>query len=135
MAAILAPSPHHPAPPRRPDLRLVPGGRPAAPDHRPAASPYLRRRLVALVGATRLWSGLRAGARTLLAPLAEPAPAGPVAGATTGGEAVVVAPGDTLWSIARRAQPTGDIRPLVDRLAAAHGSTPLVPGERITIPR
>lgn len=46
----------------------------------------------------------------------------------------VVAPGDTLWSIARRAQPTGDIRPLVDAMAAQRRGRPLQVGERIEVP-
>ena len=46
----------------------------------------------------------------------------------------VVRPGDTLWSIARRLQPTGDIRPLVDALAASRQGRPLQVGERITKP-
>ena len=35
----------------------------------------------------------------------------------TAGQVVIVKPGDTLWSIARKMQPTGDVRPLVDRIA------------------
>lgn len=46
----------------------------------------------------------------------------------------VAAPGDTLWSIARRAQPTGDIRPLVDAMAAQRRGRPLQVGERIEVP-
>jgi LysM repeat protein len=46
----------------------------------------------------------------------------------------VVAPGDTLWSIARRLQPTGDVRPLVDALAASRHGRPLQPGEPIVMP-
>lgn len=46
----------------------------------------------------------------------------------------VVAPGDTLWSIARRLQPEGDVRPVVDALAAARGGRPLQVGERIVLP-
>jgi hypothetical protein len=46
----------------------------------------------------------------------------------------LVGPGDTLWSIARELQPTGDVRPLVDALAAARGGRPLQVGERITLP-
>ena len=53
----------------------------------------------------------------------------PVARAT-----YVVRSGDTLWSIARRIQPTGDVRPLVDQLAAERDGRPLQPGERITVP-
>ncbi len=45
----------------------------------------------------------------------------------------VVAPGDTLWSIARKAQPTGDIRPLVDAMVAARRGRPLEVGERVEV--
>lgn len=132
MAAILAPSPHHPlVGDRRPDLRLVPGG--ARPDLAPT---YRRRRVVAGLLAVLVVAGLLSGSRALLAPLAEPASAGPVApaSATAGSGSVVVRPGDTLWTIARRAQPRGDIRPLVDQLVAAHGSSSLRPGDTIAVP-
>lgn len=46
---------------------------------------------------------------------------------------IVVQSGDTLTSIARRLQPTGDVSGLVDRLAAIHGPAVLQPGERIRI--
>jgi hypothetical protein len=46
----------------------------------------------------------------------------------------VVRPGDTLWSIALAVDPKGDVRPLVDRLAAAVGTTSLYPGETIPLP-
>jgi hypothetical protein len=133
MAAILAPSPHHPiGGARRPELHVLPGGA----GDRPARSvvPYGRRRAVALLLATLLVTGLAYGARAALAPLVEPAPAGPSAAATSGDPTVVVQPGDTVWSIARRARPTGEVRPLVDQLVAAHGPAPLEPGERISIP-
>jgi len=45
----------------------------------------------------------------------------------------VVRPGDTLWSIARDLVPQGDIRPVVDRLAAARGDLPLQPGESVVL--
>jgi hypothetical protein len=46
----------------------------------------------------------------------------------------IVHPGDTLWSIAQAIEPHGDVRPLVDRLAAeVHGSD-LYPGQTIAIP-
>ena len=45
----------------------------------------------------------------------------------------VVQPGDTLWTLARRVQPEGDIRPLVARLQAARGAGPLLPGERVRL--
>ena len=53
----------------------------------------------------------------------------PVAKAT-----YVVRPGDTLWTIARRIQPAGDVRPLVDALASERDGKPLQPGERIVVP-
>ena len=46
----------------------------------------------------------------------------------------VVAPGDTLWSIARALQPEGDVRPVVDALAAARQGRPLEVGETIVLP-
>ena len=45
----------------------------------------------------------------------------------------IVQPGDTLWSIARRAQPSGDIRPLVNALAAQRHGQPLQVGETIDV--
>jgi LysM repeat protein len=46
----------------------------------------------------------------------------------------VVQPGETLWSIARQLQPTGDVRPLVRKLLASVGSPDLVVGQRVTLP-
>ena len=46
----------------------------------------------------------------------------------------VVQPGDTLWSIARRLQPEGDVRPLVDQLVDLNGGTDLAIGQRLPIP-
>ena len=65
------------------------------------------------------------------------------AGATAGSAATaarqaasgyVVQPGDTLWSIARRLQPDGDVRPLVDQLVDLNGGTDLAVGQRLPIP-
>ena len=47
---------------------------------------------------------------------------------------VIVQPGDTLWSIARRVQPTGDVRPLVARIAAQRDGRALQVGETIVLP-
>jgi hypothetical protein len=55
-----------------------------------------------------------------------------VAAAASGG--YVVHPGDTLWSIARRLQPHGDVRPLVDELVARNGGSELTVGQRLPIP-
>lgn len=46
----------------------------------------------------------------------------------------VVQPGDTLWSIARRLDPAGDERPMVDRLASRLHGASIYPGEVIQIP-
>ena len=46
----------------------------------------------------------------------------------------VVQPGDTLWAIARRLQPTGDVRPLVARLAAQRHGQPLEVGQSVSLP-
>lgn len=66
------------------------------------------------------------------------APAPPAATAqpagSNAGPSVVVHRGDTLWSIARRLQPTGDVRPLVDRLVAARGTAAVSPGDRVAVP-
>ena len=45
----------------------------------------------------------------------------------------VVQPGDTLWQIARQMQPTGDVRPLVDRWAKARHGRPLQVGEALVV--
>jgi hypothetical protein len=47
-------------------------------------------------------------------------------------ETVVVEPGDTLWSIARRLAPDSDPRDVVDALVQARGTTALLPGETLT---
>lgn len=46
----------------------------------------------------------------------------------------LVQPGDTLWSMARSLQPSGDLRPLVDRLARHTAGGPLRAGQRIPLP-
>ncbi len=45
-----------------------------------------------------------------------------------------VQPGDSLWTIAQRADPNGDPRPVVAQLAQQTGSYTVVPGERIVVP-
>ena len=66
-------------------------------------------------------------------PLATPGPV--LAGAAvTPGAPYVVQPGDTLWSIAQRLDPTGDPRVVVAQLETQVGSDTLQPGERIRLP-
>jgi type IV secretory pathway protease TraF len=105
-----------------------------------SAATYRRRRLAALVVVVGLaiaaWTALGALGGVLTAPVRS-APHGaeglrgpnPVGGATV----VDVAPGDTLWSIARRLQPEGDPRPLVDRLAASNGGAVVRAGDRLVV--
>jgi hypothetical protein len=45
-----------------------------------------------------------------------------------------VRPGDTLWTIAERVDPSADPRPIVAQLSAQTGSDTVVPGERIILP-
>jgi hypothetical protein len=48
-------------------------------------------------------------------------------------ERIVVQPGDSLWSIARRIAPHSDPRGVVDRLAAELGTSDLQAGEMISV--
>ena len=122
--------------PVRPDLRVVAGGRVRRAAH-PMAVVYRRRRLAALVIAVVLlaapvvaaWmvaGGPRGGPQP--APGAVSAPA-----LAPTGRAYVVQPGDTLWTIARRLKPDGDIRAMVDRLVARNGSAVLRPGQTVRL--
>lgn len=106
---------------------------------RPTSAVYLRRRvfvaalvLAALVAAGLLFGALGGGPLTASeagSPEVVTLPLETVSASTH-----VVAPGDTLWSIARQLQPEGDVRPLVDALAAARSGRPLQVGERIRLP-
>jgi predicted Zn-dependent protease len=51
-----------------------------------------------------------------------------------GSEIVLVQPGQTLWTIARGLQPSGDVRPLVDELAALNGGATLEAGQNLVLP-
>ena len=128
--------------PARPPLQVIPGGRRAARDYaasrrtanRLHPAVYRRRRLgVALAVVTALLVAYLAltGLRALTADAASAPSGGPVAAAAPVGSAYVVQPGDTLWSIARTLQPSGDVRALVDRLADRVGSGPLVVGQSV----
>jgi LysM repeat protein len=152
MAAVITiptRSPHHDPRPRRepvrPPLTVIPGGRRAAreyaarqrPAHRLHPAVYRRRRLGLVVGlVTAVVVGYLAltGLRVLTADAAPSAPATTaVAGAPAAGSVYVVHPGDTLWSIARSLQPSGDVRSLVDRLADRAGPGPLQAGQSLRI--
>jgi hypothetical protein len=95
---------------------------------------YWRRRAVALI----MFAGLVIALVTLAArlgrePLIASEPTSPRV-QLVGRRTHVVAPGDTLWTIARAIQPEGDVRPLVQHLAARRRGAPLQVGERIPLP-
>jgi hypothetical protein len=139
MAAIIEPRRLPSRPPARPALRLV-----SAHDGRPVEAPldlgftaaHLAGAVAALVLAMVLALAIGNGAFARLAPAPAGATAAATSSATASGDttAITVEAGDTLWSIARRAQPTGDVRPLVDQLLASYGSNALQPGQQIAIP-
>ena len=140
MAAIIEPRrlPLRPAP--RPALRLVTAhdGRPVdAPVDLGLTSAHLAAAVAAIVAALVLALAIGNGAFARLVPdppTSRPAVASAPAAASMAGATVTVEAGDTLWSIARRVQPTGDVRPLVDRLTAAYGSAPLQVGQEVVVP-
>ena len=133
MAAIAYPQPRHTDRRRNAPLRLV-----EAPlrRRRPSRAVYRRRRLLALfliVGVVLLaratFGWLGGGPLTASEPISSGSRPAPTAGAT-----YVVQPGDSLWTLARRIQPEGDVRDLVNRLAAARDGAPLSAGERVRMP-
>ena len=123
--------PPGPGVPPRPTLRVLAGGR--APERLVQQALYRRRRLVAvgllaLVVVAALLLASAAVART-----AGDGTPSPVAGTSVPGVRVV-APGDTLWSIARGIDPDGDVRLVVDRLVDLNGRAPLAVGQRLQLP-
>ncbi len=131
MAAVLQLEPRFVdpvAPVRR--LRLIEPDRQSRP--RPARSHqravYRRRRvLAALVGLGLVLAIVRAGATLGGSSLATPERLPHV-------QQVVVAPGDTLWSIAQRAVPGHDVRPVVDAMVRALGTSTVIEGQTIAVP-
>src|SRR4051812_31796716 len=115
MAAVAYPIPHDRRVPPQRALRLVPQS-----ERRRVSRPlpprtYARRRAAAVLLVT---GGLLPGRAGLgfLGGGPPPAPE-PLSTATpAAARSVVVQPGDTLWSIARRLQPEGDVRVTVQRL-------------------
>ena len=117
----LAPSPHR-RPPGRPALRLV----------GPPPPTFWHRRVAVLLVALVLVAGFGLVLRAAGGSITHEPPAAPANPSVPAGD-YVVQPGDTVWSVARRVQPDGDVRPLVDRVVAARGGDGLAVGEVIHI--
>ena len=131
----------------RPELRLVQGGRRRhAGNRRPAeaaglaptprvaprrVSPEVRRRrtLLALLGLGLVMLALPLGGSGGTSHIT-----GSASAATATGGSYTVRPGDSLWSIAERLDPSGDPRPIVNKLAAELGTYQVIPGEQLTLP-
>ena len=124
-AALLEPfpidpvRPHHPAGPHR---------QPRPRSARRAAPAVFRRRrlLAALAGLGLVLTVARAGAALEGSSLATPERLPHV-------RSVVVEPGDSLWSVARRLAPERDPRIVVDAMVDARGTTTVSPGETIAL--
>jgi hypothetical protein len=99
------------------------------PRRQPAAV-YTRRRLAVLGLVALVLAGalLLAELTARFTAAGEPAPLRPVAEV-----AVVVQPGDTVWSIATDLARGGDPRPIVDAIADANGGAALEAGQRLVL--
>ena len=99
-----------------------------------APSVYRRRRIAAIVVVALLVFCIALVGSELLGRLSGTPGSTPV-GAVGREVGYVVRPGDTLWEISLRLNPPGrDIRPFVDRLIDAAGTSVLQPGQRIVLP-
>lgn len=123
LATVPWPAAEEPGPAGPPELRLVEGTGNSAPAVR------RRRLLLAVIAVLSV---------ALALPLSGTGGRSHATGSAPAGNGhpfeYTVRPGDTLWSIATRADPTGDPRPLVAELAAQVGSDTVVPGERLVVP-
>ena len=121
---------------RRPIAAVHPlagGARPATrPLSRPVSPSTYRRRQALAAGAVAVASAVASVVLGSLGGGSLAAPERPLS--LIAGQVYEVQPGDTFWAIARTLDPTGDPRPLVDRLVAEHGGPVLVVGEHIRLP-
>ena len=114
--------------------------RPALVRRRPSRAVYRRRRIAVLLCAAAVlslgWIGLhRLTGSSGGGPLTAVGQPVSIDASLATHTRVIVQPGDTLWTIARRVQPTGDVRPLVSNLEAKRHGRPLQVGETLQIQR
>jgi hypothetical protein len=102
--------------------------------HAAAVKPRGLRRLLPGVATLAALAGIWAGAGVLSSAQTHPLAVLPGSVKTPGGYMYVVRPGDTLWSIATRLDPSGDPRPLVAELARQVHGGELLPGSRLDLP-
>jgi hypothetical protein len=95
---------------------------------------FARRRRVAFICAVAFFAAVWFGSGRLADSGSARLDVLPGSVATAQGYRYVVQPGDTVWSIASRLQPTGDVRPLVDQLDARFGGSVLHAGETVLVP-
>ncbi|MEY2417741.1 MAG: hypothetical protein QOG90_421 [Actinomycetota bacterium] len=105
---------------------------------RPSMAVYRRRRIAVLLCAAAViacgWMGLhRLAGASGGGPLTAAGQPVSIDATFASHSRVIVQPGDTMWTLARRAQPTGDIRPLVASMEAKRHGRPLQVGETIQI--
>ena len=127
--------------PSRPVLVVLP------PVTRPGARIYRRRRLAVLAAVLSVvlvlvlltsLAGRSGTSDVRITPSGPPIVREPAAYGASGqsvpARAVyVVQPGDTIWSIARDLDPSGDARATVDRIVALNGGAALEPGQRLLL--
>ena len=99
---------------------------------RPVRLTHRGRVVVAIVGVL-----VAAGAFVAAATAAQATSGSAARSSASGAEKVIVRPGDTLWSIARSADPGADTRTIVQRILQANriSGASIMPGQSLLVPR